>query len=198
MALGPRPLATLRPLARALPLEDGSELLAGAGEQDYALFLSCAHTHSLGNGHRWEYGVAFTGAVFPTGLTPIFKTTSKQMLQALPHRRHQPEKGVPVSQPQGPLDTEANSSSPSQGSSKASKANRTRLTSSPEASALSAARGPCAHQPCTSGPAPPAHQACTSSRAPTRAALLQAPPFHSTARGDTGQAGPPGGGGAQG
>lgn len=107
-----------------------------------------AHTHSLGNGHGWEYGVALQNRLLYRSAAPIFKATSKQMLQALPHRRHKGRPRLPAT------GTFRHGSqlrpSPSQSPQEHPKANRTRLMSSPEASALSAGTG----APVPTNPAP--------------------------------------------
>ena len=84
--------------------------------------------------------------------------------------------------------------SPSQSPQERPKANRTRLTYSPEAPALSAGTG----VPVPTDPPPLARPLqCTKpapAQGPPQAALLQAPPFHSTAEGTRARLGPGEGG----
>lgn len=149
-----------------------------------------AHTHSLGNGHGWEYGVALQNRLLYRSAAPIFKATSKQMLQALPHRRHKGRPRLPAT------GTFRHGSqlrpSPSQSPQEHPKANRTRLMSPQKPQPSQPARGPLCPPTLHLWPGPSSAPSLHQLRAPMRAALLQAPPFHSTARGDTGQAGPSG------
>lgn len=133
---------------------------------------------------------------FSTGARLQSLKQRQNMLRALPHRRRQPRRAAPSHQtwadtppplqPQGPLDTEANCA-PHRLKVPKSVPRQTeqdpRLPQKPRPS--QPARGALSPLTLHLWPGPSSAPSLTPAQAPAWAALLPAPHFHSTARGDT-------------